>query len=606
MAAHFPQGSPGRGAAKTGPGRITTFQSAYPGARTSQEVARAAVGVEELSFGVPRPWQVAEPAHPSGDVAPDIDRVVDTLQEAAHLGGIPQPRWPWLPDLAQTYNIRNLRQRSDSELVLGVIDVPEEQSQVAEYFLPDKEGNIAYYGASGSGKTTALRSLAIAAAITPRGGPVDVYGLDFAGGGLDMLRVLPHVGDVVAGDDEERVSRLVDMLARVVEERATRYSAVHASDLAAYRRIAGDAGESRKLLLVDGVGVFSEEYQANTVKLRTWSRFQQILLDGRAVGVHVAVAADRQQAIPSSLASNFQRKVVLRQTDEEAYLFFGLPKDVLDATSTPGRAMQVGRPQLMQLAILGDNINALAQARLMEQLGAFMTTQGRRRPAPIGSLPQVIPAATVPATIGSRPVIGVDGESLGPVDFRPVGTLTVGGGPQTGRTSTLAWVVHVLGRTFPGAVLLHACPGRSTLVQRFRWSRTARGADGVAEMLREARPLFEAAAPEEAPGVVLVLEGFADFVYSAADQEINDIIGLARSNGHLVVGESDLVGWSRGGAMSSALRGGRAGIVLCPAFGDGDTVLGTSVPAIPGREMTPGRGYFTQGGKVFKVQVPLL
>ena len=125
-------------------------------------------------------------------------------------------------------------------------------------------------------------------------------------------------------------------------------------------------------------------------------------------------------------------------------------------------------------------------------------------------------------------------------------------------------------------------------------------------MLREARPLFEAAAPEEAPGVVLVLEGFADFVYSAADQEINDIIGLARSNGHLVVGESDLVGWSRGGAMSSALRGGRAGIVLCPAFGDGDTVLGTSVPAIPGREMTPGRGYFTQGGKVFKVQVPLL
>lgn len=606
MAAHFPQGSPGRGAAKTGPGRITVFQSAYPGARTSQEVVRAAVGVEELSFGAPRPWQVAEASRPGGDVAPDIDRVVDTLRRAAKLGDIPQPRKPWLPDLAQTYNIRNLRQRSDSELVLGVIDVPESQSQVAEYFLPDREGNIAYYGASGSGKTTALRSLAIAAAITPKGGPVDVYGLDFAGGGLEMLGVLPHVGDVVAGDDEERVTRLVDMLAGTVEERAARYSAVHAADLIAYRRIAEAPEEPRKLLLVDGIGVFSEEYQANAVKLRTWSRFQQVLLDGRAVGVHVAVTADRQQAIPSSLASNFQRKVVLRQTDEDAYLFFGLPKDVLDATSTPGRAMQVGRPQLMQLAILGDNINALAQARLMEQLGAFMSSQGRVRPPAIGSLPQVVPASTVPAVVGSRPVIGIDGESLRPLGFRPVGTLTVGGGPQTGRTGTVAWIVDVLGRAFPGVVLLHASSGRSPLVSRFRWTRSARGADEVAGMLREARPLFEAAAPEEAPGVVLVLESFADFVYSSADQEINDVIGLARSNGHLVVGESDLVGWSRGGAMSSALRGGRAGVVLCPAFGDGDTVLGTAVPAVPAREMTPGRGYFAQGGKVSKVQVPLL
>ena len=80
-----------------------------------------------------------------------------------------------------------LRQRRDTSIVLGMVDVPAQQAQHAEVFRPDEAGNIIYYGTSGSGKTTALRSLAIAASITPRSGPVHIYGLDFAGGGLTLL-----------------------------------------------------------------------------------------------------------------------------------------------------------------------------------------------------------------------------------------------------------------------------------------------------------------------------------------------------------------------------------------------------------------------------------
>ena len=606
MAAHFPQETPGRGAAKTGPGRVAVFQSAYPGARTTEEVQAVSVAVEEMGFGVARQWQVPESPRPGVDVAQDIDRVVDTLCAAADLAAIQVPRRPWLPELAQTYNIRNLRQRSDSELVLGVIDQPDRQAQEAEYFYPDREGNIAYYGASGSGKTTALRSLAIAAAITPRGGPVDIYGLDFAGGGLEMLRPMPHVGDIVPGDDEERVTRLMDMLAGVVEERAARYSAAHASDLGAYRRISGKADEPRVLLLVDGIGVFSSDYQTVTARMSTWQRFQQILLDGRAVGVHVAVTADRQAAVPSSVASNFQRRVVLRQADEDAYLMFGLPKDVLSPSSTPGRAMQAGRPELLQLAILGDNINTLAQARLIEQLGGYMESQGRVRPRPIVSLPAVVPASKVPLTIDRRPVIGIDSGSLLPLPFRPVGTFTVGGGPQTGRTNALEWLARSLRGAFPQAAMFHIAPGRSVLASKIPWRMTARGADEAASLLSSAKPFLESLAREGEPAAIVVVEGIADFVYSAADAGLMETISLARSNGHLVIAESDLAGWSRGGALASALRSGRAGLVLCPALGDGDTVVGVSVPALPGRSAVPGRGYFTQSGGVWKVQVPLI
>lgn len=606
MAAHFPQSSPGRGAVKTGPGRISVFQSAYPGARTSPEVKTINVEVEDLGFGRGRQWQLAKRPTVGNEVDTDIDRVVATVCRAAEAAQIPTPRRPWLPELAQTYNIRSLRQRSDAELLLGVIDLPEQQAQVPEYFLPDKEGNIAYYGASGSGKTTALRSLAIAAAITPSGGPVHVYGLDFAGGGLDMLKAMPHVGDIVPGDDEERLVRLLTMLSSLVEERAARYSAVHAGDIVAYRRIAQAPQEPRVLLLIDSVGVFVEEYQSATRHLPTWNKFQQILLDGRAVGVHVAVTADRSQAVPSSIASNFQRKVILRLTDEDAYLLLGLPKDVLTPTSVPGRAMQLGRPDLMQLAILGDNINALAQARLMEQLGAFMAEQGRVKPAQIGTLPTQIPGVGFPASVDDMPVVGMEAENLAPLPFRAAGTLSVGGGPQSGRSTALAWMVYSLRLTCRNTRFLHISSGRSALARGSLWTGTAVGADAAEEMLDKHAALFEAEAPTNGPGVVLIIENVGDFAYTTAELKILDAIARAKANGHLVIAEADLAGWGRGGQISMSLRASRAGLVLCPSLGDGENIVGVALPSLRGREVVPGRGFFVQGGRVDKVQVPVM
>ena len=90
---------------------------------------------------------------------------------------------------------------------------------IHEYFHPDDKGNIVFYGASGSGKSTALRSLAIAAAITPESGPVDVYAIDAGGGSLGMLEALPHVGAVIDSDDVERVQRLLTRLARIYSTR---------------------------------------------------------------------------------------------------------------------------------------------------------------------------------------------------------------------------------------------------------------------------------------------------------------------------------------------------------------------------------------------------
>lgn len=130
--------------------------------------------------------------------------------------------------------------------------------------------------------------------------------------------------------------------------------------------------------------------------------------------------------------------------------------------------------------------------------------------------------------------------------------------------------------------------------------------DDSQKLLAAHKQLFEEAAPESGPSVVLVVENLAGYVYSSADSVLTECITLARSNGHVVVAEADISGWSRAGGLGSAMKGGRAGLVLCPALSDSDYVVGVSAPAIASREAVPGRGYFAQNGKMWKVQVPLL
>ena len=241
---------------------------------------------------------------------------------------------------------------------------------------------------------------------------------------------------------------------------------------------------------------------------------------------------------------------------------------------------------------------------MMEEIASIGVLRNRVRPTPIGSLPTLVTADSIPASLNGYPVIGMEAEALAPLSFRAVGTLAIGGGPQTGRSNALAWLVHTLHATYPYSRFLHASSGRSALAEDPVWESTARGADAVAELLTASEPFFQAPAPEDAPGVILVIEGLGDFTYGNADQLIQNAIVAAKQNGHLVIAEADLPGWSRSGSLGQLMRGGRAGLVLCPSLGDGDGVVGTSVPGLPGREFSPGRGFFTQNGKIWKVQVP--
>lgn len=602
LAADFSPDIPGRGAAKTGPGRITGFQTGYVGGWTGRGDERPQLELRELAFGAGRPWEEpSEAAQGAGaDLGPnDIARLVTTISEASRRALLPAPRKPWLPELAATYDLQFLHQRSDTELVLGVLDDPELQEQRTVSFRPDVDGNLAIYGTGGSGKSTVLRTLAVAAGITPRSGPCHVYGLDFGAAGLRMLEPLPHVGSIISGDDGERVVRLIRYLRELLEERAGRYAAARAGSITEYRRITGRDDEPRVLVLLDGLAAFRAEHEF-AGRANHFSSLMQVAADGRPVGVHLVVTADRPATLPSALASTISRRVVLRLADENDYLMLDTGADVLGATSPPGRGVLGGKD--LQVAVLGGSANVAQQARAIDRLAQTLRGRGAPSAPEIRRLPERVRFAELAgteATVG-RLVIGMADDTLGPVAIEPAGTVLVAGPPGSGRTSTLVALCTAMARLRPQAPRYYLGHRRSPLPRELTWTAVADDADGVGALAGELTGTLAGAAP-----ALVVIEGLTDFLSGPAEMPLQELIKVLRAGDHLLVAESETSTLSSSWPLIQSVRAARRGLALQPDQLEGDSVFRTAFPRISRAEFPPGRGLLVEGGKTRKVQIAL-
>ncbi|MEU2199797.1 FtsK/SpoIIIE domain-containing protein [Isoptericola sp. NPDC019482] len=600
MAAHFDPSIPGRGAAKTGPGRIMQFQAGYAGGWTSDRPERAEIDVEELAFGSSVRWE--PPAQEVEDVTDpgpnDIARVVGNISDAARSAGVPVPRKPWLPEMATTYDLALLpNPRTDAQLLLGVKDDPAAQAQPTFFYEPDRDGNLAVFGTGGSGKSTTLRTVAISAAITARGGPVHVYALDFGASGLRMLEEMPHVGAVVSGDDEEMVGRVLRMLSDLVDERSGRYAAVRADGIDEYRRLADRPDEARVILLVDGVGPFREAFEWGPA----WAQFTQVATDGRQVGVHVVVAGDRANAVPASLGSTIQKTVVHRLASEDEYQALGEPRDVLDVTSPPGRAVVDGDE--LQVAVLGGDPNVALQSRAVSSLSASMVRMGVR-PAPgLRRLPDSFPLDDLPATVDGLAAIGLDDLDVAPVGLPERGAFMVAGPPAAGRTTALVTMARALRRAGKGR-LVHVAMRRTAIAALDVWDQAAYGEEDVADLMRDLRREVESG--EHEPGrLTLFVEALADFTDSDAEATLDRFVRSAVRADQLVVGESETSTWGQAWTLAQPFKAGRAGLLLTPGDLDGDSLLNTSLGRIRRNDFPPGRGFLVVGGRPRKLHVAL-
>lgn len=604
-AAYFDPALPGRAMAKSGPGRLVPFQTGYAGGWTSDTPPPPDMLVSTLAFGASVAWEL--PAKPKGDedadLGPtDIQRVVETVERARVEAQIAIPRKPWLPELAEVYDLAKLpTDRRDDELVIGVADDPDLQAQPTISFRPDSEGNLAVFGASGAGKSSFLRTIAVAAGFTVRGGPCHVYGLDFGNRGLSMLEDLPHVGSIISGQDEERVKRLLTMLREIVDERAVRYSKANATTITQYRRLTGHTDEPRIFVLVDGLTAFRQAYESAGALMRWLDAFTSLLADGRPVGVHFVLSVDSRGGLPVSMGSSVQSRFVLRMATEDDYAFLGTARDVLTPESPPGRG--IFKKREVQVAVLGGTSDASEQSRMVRGFAETMAKSGAAPARPVASLPEVVPMSSLPAQLDGLPVIGMNSDDLAPVSFDPRGGFVVTGPPGSGRTTTLVTMIRAIRAWRPQTqISVISLRRNSELLTMPEVDRTASREEDVKELCAE---LKERALDEMALPQVLIVEKLDDLNAPPFQSPMQDAIKPLIDNDHFVVGEADASAMNSSMGLPGLVKASRSGMALAPDGSESQMIFKSAFPPLARVVMPEGRGVLVRRGRAEIVQITL-
>jgi DNA segregation ATPase FtsK/SpoIIIE, S-DNA-T family len=606
IAATFPASIPGRAIAKTGPGRLVPFQSAYAGGwTTDDESTTADVRVAELRFGASSDWEadgLEESEVHEEDLGPnDQKRIVSTLIDAADRARLQRPRRPWLDDLSPLVDLVDLPNEGDARIPIALTDVPEKQLQQAAVFSPDRDGSMVVYGTSGSGKSTVLKTIATAAGMRPDLGRVQVYCLDFASGALGALATLPHVGSVVDGSDVERIQRLLRTLDGEMDRRAAAFSAASAASVQEYRELR-DPRMPRILVLIDNYPEFKKDWEVAPGRGPFYRIFMRILGEGRTLGIHTVITADRGNAVPSAVAANISRRVILRMGDPSQYMLLGAPRDILDEQSGPGRAVVDGHEA--QIAVLGGTANVVEQTKALAALGDRLRAEGVRDLPEIGALPTMVPIDEMPATVNGMPVFGVADDTLAPHPFEPIGSFVISGPPSSGRTNALRSLVVAMERFDPNVRMYHFGNRRSELKDFRPWVKSAIKPEDEKDLATELAELVVSDAT--AGRILIVIEDMPHLADGPADRPMRALLQAMNNSDHLLIGEAEISRASGSIGVLGEWKTGRQGIVLKPDTYDGEAIFKTPFGRVKRSDFPVGRGIFVQAGRAVTMQMPLV
>ena len=354
---------------------------------------------------------------------------------------------------------------------VGVVDRPFDQLRdLLTVDLSAAGGHVAIAGGPQSGKSTLLRTLITALALTHTPREVQFYCLDFGGGTLAALDELPHMSGVAARVDTERVGRTVAEVTTLLARRE-RFFLEHGIDsMATYRkrRAAGEFADEPHgdvFLAIDGWATVRQDFD------RHIPTFNALAARGLNYGVHLLVTTARWVELSSSVRDQTGTRLELRMGDP-----MDSQIDSRKAATVPrsaGRGLTSDKLHYLSALPRVDGVEdaddlADGVAGLVAAIGENWTGPAAPR---VRMLPANLPVEELPEPEGEqglRIAIGLDENELAPVwhDFTENPHLIVVGDTESGKTNLLRLVARgITGRYTPAEARIMTVDYRRELVE---------------------------------------------------------------------------------------------------------------------------------------------
>lgn len=486
---HLPN-TPGHGILKVDTTVFRRFKASYvsgplPLPEGEEDIASAAETPSPVTaFGLRRPVIADQPTAalpPASSLgsgaAVDGPTILSTLVGfASGTNAMTPPVWlPPLPvsiSLSQTGAALNLtsagprlEQPAYLSPAVGILDDPSRQWQGPWHLdLTARGGNLAVIGAPQSGRSTALRSIAGALALSHTVQEVNLYGIDLLGNSLAGLAALPHSAGMAGRGNREYLRRTVEEVHSLINARQDVFEA-HRIDTVKAMRTARARGGLTELsctdlfLFIDGFGALTSEFP------EIEELVHDIMTRGSTFGVHVVVTVRTWSEIRMTRQSLIGNRIELHISD---------PADSIDrrlastlGAGRPGRALTLDKTiGHFALTSLENDPDPDAAGAELEQLCQVVRSGTVDSAAPVRVLPSVV--VRPPTTdAGSNVSLGLREQDLGTEILDLFGTdpgLLVFGDPESGRTNLLKSIASQLIRAnAPGDLIFAVFDPRQNL-----------------------------------------------------------------------------------------------------------------------------------------------
>ena len=440
--------NPGRAYLQVGNNEVyELFQSAFSGAYFDEETEGEGfdkriyrineLGQKEL---ISDDRNIVESKATTTQLAAVVDYIQSIYQEEEHVF-IDRT---WLPPLSEVMinphinidMIKNQVVYSDMSADIGVVDMPENQSQMefSHNFLV--EGNIVIFGSQGVGKSVFLTNIAMSLSLKNRTENLHYYILDFGNSSLIQLKDLPQTADYISFEDEEKLTKLVKLLEDEIKLRKRLFAKRNAISFSNYNEKSTEKLPAI-IIFIDNYDVVKE------LSIDLEGFINKLSRDGAGIGIYMAVSATRQGAIRYSILNNFKNKIAGYLFDKTDVLGI-VGRSKYQLPEIKGRALiKLDEVNIMQcytpveLENYTENIDAIIEELSLANLG--------NKPEGIKVMPETVTADMVWSDSIDKPGIGLDTDEIETQCLELSGNIhMIVGKEGTGKTNVLKLILEQL------------------------------------------------------------------------------------------------------------------------------------------------------------------
>lgn len=259
--------------------------------------------------------------------------------------------------------IDSLNEEPFGQVFCGRMDLPHIQKQIDYAINFIKDGHLAIYGSSGTGKSTLVQTIFYAMALKYDPSKFNSFIIDFNGGSLIGLSKMPHCVAYVTDESENKVNQVLSTIGQIITDRRAKFVEANCANYESYLNGGGD-DMPIILAVIDNYASFREKmYKCEDLLV-------QHISAARACGIYFIIIGSSKGAIYYKVTDHINNKVVFNMNDTGSY------RDILNVhipvfpENIKGRALVCFEKTVAEIQVAVP-FDAESESNRVRQINAF-------------------------------------------------------------------------------------------------------------------------------------------------------------------------------------------------------------------------------------------